>query len=122
MTATLVYDGDCAFCTSSARWMLRLGLRVDGVVPWQHADLERLGLTPAQCQQSVQLVEQGRTSSGHEALARLLLRSAPPWRALGLLLLTPPFSWAARTAYRWVADHRHRLPGGTPSCRADDRP
>jgi predicted DCC family thiol-disulfide oxidoreductase YuxK len=124
VTTTLVYDGDCAFCTSSVRWAQRLGLDAGTVVAWQHADLASLGLTQEQCAHELQLVEPGRTSGGHQAVGRLLLRSRLWWRPLGLLLLTPPVSWLARVVYRWVADHRGRMPGGTPACALpqDQRP
>jgi predicted DCC family thiol-disulfide oxidoreductase YuxK len=122
VTTTLLYDGDCAFCASSVRWVARLGLRVDTVIAWQHADLAALGLTEQQCEQALQLVEGGRVSSGHTAVGRLLLRGGWWRRTVGLLLLLPPTSWFARSAYRWVAAQRHRLPGGTPSCSAHDRP
>jgi predicted DCC family thiol-disulfide oxidoreductase YuxK len=124
MTTALVYDGDCAFCTSSVRWVTRLHLGADVVIPWQHADLAALGLTQEQCEESVQLVEPGRTSSGHAAAGRLLLRSQWWWKPVGLLLLTPPVSWLARGVYRWIADNRDRMPGGTPACALpqDQRP
>jgi predicted DCC family thiol-disulfide oxidoreductase YuxK len=124
MTTTLVYDGDCAFCTSSVRLLSRLHLRVDDVVAWQFADLAALGLTQEKCEEAVQLVEDGRTSSGHEAFARLLLRSQWWWKPLGLLLITPPMSWLARAVYGWIADNRDKMPGGTPACALpqDERP
>lgn len=116
MTA-LVYDGDCAFCTSSVRLARRLGLGADLVIAWQHADLDALGLTPAACQDALKWVsDSGRVSSGHEAVARLLLAGPLPWRPLGALLLVPPVSWLAARAYAWVAANRHRLPGGTAAC------
>ncbi len=122
--STLVYDGDCAFCTSSVRWAQRLRLRADQVIAWQHADLAVLGLTQEQCEQALQWVDGDRRAGGHEAVARLMLASALPWKLLGRLLLTPPLSLLARRAYRWVADHRGSLPGGTPACAlpADQRP
>jgi predicted DCC family thiol-disulfide oxidoreductase YuxK len=114
---TLVYDGDCGFCTTSIRWVKRLRLRADSVVAWQHADLEALGLTPEQCDLKLQWVaDDGAISSGHEAVAQLLRHSAPPWRPVGMLLLTPPLSWLAARAYAWVSANRQRLPGGTPAC------
>jgi predicted DCC family thiol-disulfide oxidoreductase YuxK len=116
VTTTLVYDGDCAFCTSCVHLAERLRLRSDTVIAWQHADLGSLGLSEDQCQQALQWVQDGRVSSGHEAVARFLLASALPWQPIGLLLLTPPFSWLARVAYHWIADHRSSLPGGTPAC------
>ncbi|MGB8649136.1 MAG: DCC1-like thiol-disulfide oxidoreductase family protein [Mycobacteriales bacterium] len=124
MSATLVYDGDCAFCTSSVRWVTRLHLGADVVIPWQQADLASLGLTRQQCEDALQLVRDGRVSSGHEAVAQLLLGSALPWRPLGALLLLPPLSWLAARVYAWVAAHRSRLPGGTAACALpqDQRP
>lgn len=41
---TLVFDGDCGFCTSSARLLERIGPDAE-IVPWQRADLDRLGIT-----------------------------------------------------------------------------
>ena len=124
MTATLVYDGDCAFCTSSVRWVTRLHLGADVVVAYQHTDLGPLGLTTQQCQDKLQLVLPTGTWSGHAAVGRLLLRSQWYWRPVGLLMLTPPVSWLARGVYRWVADHRDKMPGGTPACALpqDERP
>ena len=113
---TLVYDGDCGFCTSSVRWVTRLRLGADVVVPWQQADLPSLGLTQEQCEAKLQWVDGTRVSSGHEAVARLLLASALPWRLPGALLLVPPVSWLAARVYDWVADHRGSMPGGTPAC------
>ena len=115
--ATLVYDGDCAFCTRSVAVMPRLRLARPTVVAWQHADLPALGLTPAQCEQAVQWVApDGRVDSGAQAVARLLLASGGLWALLGALLRVPPASWVAAVLYRWVAANRHRLPGGTPAC------
>lgn len=121
---TLVYDGDCAFCTSSVRAAARLGLRPDVVIAWQHADLNDLGLTQAQCEQALQWVSGSRVASGHAAVARMMLAGPLAWRPVGALLLTPPISWLAARVYRWVADHRGSLPGGTPACAlpADQRP
>ncbi len=124
MSTTLVYDGDCAFCTSSVRWVTRLHLGADVVVAYQFADLDALGLTAEQCEESLRFVEPDRTSAGHAAVGRLLLRSQWWWRPAGLLLLTPPISWLARGVYRWVANHRDLMPGGTPACALpqEDRP
>lgn len=117
MSGTLVYDGDCGFCTTCVATLPRLRLSAWSTVAWQHADLESLGLTQEQCEQAVQWVAaDGRISSGHAAAARLLLSSALPWRPVGALMLLPPFSWLAALVYRLVADNRMRLPGGTPAC------
>ena len=112
--STLVFDGDCGFCTTCVRWMARLRIEPETVIPWQHADLAALGLTPEQCQEKVQWVSgTGEVRSGHLAVAAVL---RGPWRPLGVLLTLPGLSWVAGKAYDWVAAHRTSLPGGTPAC------
>jgi predicted DCC family thiol-disulfide oxidoreductase YuxK len=32
--------------------------------------------------------------------------------------MAPGFSWLAKHAYVWIAEHRYALPGGTPACGA----
>lgn len=117
MSNTLVFDGDCGFCTTCVGWLRRIGLAPSVVVPWQQADLVALGLTAEQCQDKVQWVSgSGAISSGHEAFARVLLAGRPLWRPLGLVLLMPPASWLAARLYDVIAANRSRLPGGTPAC------
>ena len=118
----LVFDGDCAFCTTSARFLERRVVR-DGstrVVPWQKLDLDQLGLTEDQCMEAVQWVgEGGPVLSGHAAIAATLRAGHLVWRPVGALLAAPGVSWLAPKAYAWIAAHRYQLPGGTPACRAD---
>jgi predicted DCC family thiol-disulfide oxidoreductase YuxK len=120
----LVFDGDCGFCTTCARflgrWVVSGGSA--SVAPWQQRDVTELGLTPDQCQAAVQWVdEHGQVASGHTAVAAALRAGHPVWRPLGALLVAPGFSWAAGRTYAWIANHRYALPGGTPACR-NDRP
>ncbi|MDQ2968299.1 MAG: DUF393 domain-containing protein [Actinomycetota bacterium] len=117
----LVYDGDCSFCSSSARWITARWQGPQQAVAWQHlsADqLKRLGLTLDDVRRSAWWVDRdGRRSGGHIAIARAL-RAAHGWPAVvGHVLLIPPFSWLAAAAYPLIARWRHRLPGGTPACR-----
>lgn len=114
--STLVYDGDCGFCTTCVRVMAKLRLRADAVIAWQHADLDALGLTPEQCMTAVQWVgADGTRASGHLAVAELL-KANGAWKPVGMLLRAPGVSWLAARAYTWIADHRMSLPGGTPAC------
>ena len=119
----LLFDGDCAFCTSSARFLHRWVVRVGStsVAPWQFLDLEALGLTADQCRAAVQWVgEDGQVASGHVAIAAALRAGHAIWRPVGALLVAPGFSWLAARLYAWVSAHRDALPGGTPACRMDD--
>jgi predicted DCC family thiol-disulfide oxidoreductase YuxK len=118
--AVLVFDGDCGFCTWSAGYVAQWAAGALDVVPWQHADLTRLGLTEAQCSAAVQFVDRRGVASGGAAIARALLRCRQPWRSAGVLLSRPVLIPAVERGYALVAAHRHRLPGGTPACALHD--
>jgi predicted DCC family thiol-disulfide oxidoreductase YuxK len=116
---TLVYDADCGFCTRSVQFIQRWVDRRDryDVRPWQELDLAAVGLTAQECDEAAQfLMADGSVRSGHEAIASAATHGAPGWRPVGHLLLAPGISWVAARTYRWVAAHRHRLPGGTAAC------
>ena len=116
---TLVYDADCGFCTRSAQFVQRWVDRRDryDVRPWQALDLAAVGLTAQDCDAAAQFVTaDGAVRSGHRAIASAATHGAPAWRPVGALLMAPGVSWVAAWAYRWVADHRHQLPGGTAAC------
>jgi predicted DCC family thiol-disulfide oxidoreductase YuxK len=112
----LVYDGDCAFCTSSAHALERIGPQAE-IVAWQLTDLTELGISAEQAADAVRWVEvDGTVRSGHEAIGAALISAGGIWKAAGELLLLPGVSWIAAKLYRLVADNRYRLPGGTPAC------
>ena len=116
---TLVYDGDCGFCTSSIRWLERWCRPAAAFVPWQRLDLEANGLTRDEVTHAVQWLPASPTApvrSGAAAAARTLLRSRWPWRPVGALMLVPPISWLAALVYHVISVNRYRLPGGTPAC------
>jgi predicted DCC family thiol-disulfide oxidoreductase YuxK len=111
-----VFDGDCAFCSSCARFLERHIPTTATVQAWQHSDLPALGLTQADCEEAVQWVRGGEHRSGPAAIAGLLRDSRGLWRAAGRMLGTRPALAAAAPVYRWIARNRDRLPGGTPAC------
>ncbi len=114
----LVFDGDCAFCTSCARLLERIGPQAE-IVAWQLADLGKLGITAAQAAEAVRWAEaDGTVRTGHEAIAAALATARRPWRIASRAMLLPVVSPLAAAAYRLVARNRHRLPGGTPACAA----
>lgn len=112
---TLVFDGDCGFCTTSARWLERHGSCE--VVAWQHLDLAAAGLTEQQVTDHAWWLDDGRaTAYGAEAISRSLRTCSAVYRLLGRLIWLPPVRPLARRGYDLVARNRHRLPGGTPAC------
>ena len=114
----LLFDGDCAFCTSCARLLERRVRPAAAVVAWQFADLAELGVSAEQATAAVQWIgADGRVRSGHEAIAAMLATAGPLYRPLGRFLLLPGVSAVAARAYALIAANRYRLPGGTPACR-----
>lgn len=116
MGATIVYDGDCGFCTSCAQW---LEARSDAdVAPWQRLDLDALGLSGDDVATAAWWVgEDGERRRGERAIAQALRTCGPGWSALGSVIDAPPVRPFAAVGYQLVARFRHRLPGGTPACR-----
>lgn len=113
----LVFDGDCAFCTT---WVNRLEAalpRFPASIPFQWADLGALGLTNDEVRHYAWYLTPTHHYPGHLAFSALL-RSQPRvgLRFAGWILATPPFSWAAAAGYSLIARYRHLLPGGTPAC------
>ena len=117
---TFLFDGDCAFCSASARFVERRIPTPALVVPWQRADLAALGVTREACLEAVQWIgSDGAVLPGPVAIAALLRSSNVFWRPVGWLLGLRPVLAAAWPIYRWVSRNRHRLPGGTPACAVD---
>jgi predicted DCC family thiol-disulfide oxidoreductase YuxK len=73
VVATVVYDGDCGFCTAFVRAAeRRLHVPVK-TVPWQGAPLEQLGVTQAGAERALQwVVQDGSRREGHLAIAAWL--------------------------------------------------
>jgi predicted DCC family thiol-disulfide oxidoreductase YuxK len=115
----LIFDGDCAFCSSCVRAALRILPGELQAVPWQRVpDLAAYGLTPEAAASEVQWVDSsGSLASGHEAVAQLLMAAGGPWRYVGRSLLLPGIGAAAAFVYGVISRNRDRLPGGTPACR-----
>lgn len=115
----LVYDGDCGFCVRCVR-LTRRWIRPDAdAVAWQRADLAALGVTAERAAHEVLWVTpSGTVHGGARAVADLLMRAGGGWAPLGAVLTLPGVRRAAHLAYRAVADHRGRLPGGTAACAA----
>jgi predicted DCC family thiol-disulfide oxidoreductase YuxK len=114
----LIFDGDCAFCTSSAEWIQRRLPAVVHVEPWQRIDLHQFGLTEQNVMTAVYWVDdRRRTYRGDEAIAKALVAAGGGWKPVGWLLQVPGVSLLAAIGYKIVSKNRHRLPGGTPACK-----
>ncbi|MCX4675986.1 DUF393 domain-containing protein [Streptomyces sp. NBC_01433] len=123
--SVLVYDGDCAFCTTSVNYLMRRLRPNCTVTPWQFANLEALGVTQQRAEHELLYISpSGTVYGGAQAVAKLLLSAGGFWAWPGGLLTLPPVRWIAHGVYRLIATNRDRLPGGSPACAlpADRRP
>ncbi|WP_377268279.1 thiol-disulfide oxidoreductase DCC family protein [Peterkaempfera sp. SMS 1(5)a] len=125
----LVYDGDCAFCSSCVRFA---GKRLTDpaapgwdATPFQFVDLAGLDagaggrglVSVGRAEQEVLWVTpSGQVYGGAQAVARLLMRAGGAWAVAGAVMVPPPVRWIAAGVYRLIARNRHRMPGGTPAC------
>lgn len=119
--AVLIFDGDCGFCTTVARWgahRFREGERAEASQFLDDAYLERHGLHRDDVADAAWWVdERGCRERGPRAVGMALVAGGGAWGAVGRLAFVPPTSWLAAGVYRLVVRWRYRLPGGTPACR-----
>jgi predicted DCC family thiol-disulfide oxidoreductase YuxK len=118
----LVFDGDCGFCTASARWIAARWPAGSTARTVAGASLDpgvrdRVGLTDDDLARAAWWVDDDRAWSGHLAVGRALAAATGPWSLVGRLLLRPSVGWVAAPAYRVVVRFRHRLPGSSRACR-----
>lgn len=114
---TLVFDGDCGFCTSVAKHFEKRSFTPLTIAAWQLTDLSTLGLTEEQASSQVYLVTERGLFGGAECFAELMRIQGDPFHrfvAWGMRL--PVMRTLCAWGYRQVARNRHRLPGGTPAC------
>ena len=120
-SALLIYDGDCAFCKQSLRWALDTLPEFCRYAAYQKLNYRDYGLTDTDVRRQVWLIDGSIKLGGHSAVAWLF--SQQPvlgWRIAGWIIQT--FSPVSALVYKWVANNRHRLPGGTKECVIDDKP
>lgn len=118
-SGTLVYDGDCGFCTATARWVERRLSDDYQVVASQQADLGALGLTEKDVTRSAWWIgPDGTRADEHRCIAAALRAMGGPWPAVGWLMTLGPINPLARGVYRLVANNRYRIrrPGTRPTC------
>jgi predicted DCC family thiol-disulfide oxidoreductase YuxK len=118
---SLIFDGDCAFCTWSASWLAERLHRKDGLnaqlVAWQFADLAALGISRQRAQQeALWIAADGTISGGAEAFAAWLRFRGGAYGFAGSGMSLPGVRRLAAAVYRLIAKNRHRMPGGSPAC------
>ena len=114
----LIYDGDCGFCTSSARWIEARGARAEA---WQTLDLAELQLTVADVNEAAWWIDgASRKYRGHLAIGQALIAAGGIWGFIGAVLVRPPVSWIAKPVYTLIARNRDKLPGN--ACELKRRP
>jgi predicted DCC family thiol-disulfide oxidoreductase YuxK len=118
MSGTLIFDGECGFCTRTRDLLVRLDRRHRvSTVPFQGQGVaEQSGIPARDLAESVYwLDDDGAKYSGAQAANAAL--SAALGNDLPLRIYRVPGMRRLQEAvYRWVADNRHRLPGTTPWC------
>lgn len=120
---TLLFDGDCGFCTFVINKVKRWLKPRAQIVQWQAADLDDLGVTESECAESIQFVaEDGTHVSEGQAVAQVLKVSRQPWPVLGSIVDLPLVINVANATYRLIARNRYRLPGSTPACQLEVPP
>ena len=113
----VLFDGDCGFCTWSVDWAQHWVRPAVDFQPWQRSDLDALGVTAADCTEALQFVHpDGRVDSGGRAVCALLSCGGAPWPLMARCGSAPGLRVLVDASYRFVARHRHRLPGATPAC------
>jgi predicted DCC family thiol-disulfide oxidoreductase YuxK len=114
----LIFDGDCAFCSSSIRLITKVIGNHPEIKPFQWTDLQTLGITQKECLNAVQFYKDNENRySGAQAFAQFLKLSNQPWKIIGYILDLPIIKWISKVIYGIVAKNRYRLPGGTPACK-----
>ena len=117
MAGVILFDGTCAFCERSVRF---IASRDDGYFKFGASQnpegrqlLAQYGTT-REAARSLILIEDGRIYLRSTAVLRVAGRLSAPWRYARVLLLVPrPIRDAV---YRVVAAIRHRIAGRSNAC------
>ncbi len=113
--ATVLYDGECGFCTRSVALLERLDWfgRLDAL-RIAEVDPARLPVSPELLEREMGLVDEaGEVWYGADAFAELSVRTPLLW-PMAVALRVPGVLPLSRPLYRFVARHRRHL-----GCRTD---
>jgi predicted DCC family thiol-disulfide oxidoreductase YuxK len=115
---TLIFDGDCGFCTRCVLWGTANLSAFPNPVAFQRIEPSRFGLTENDVRKSVWLISGNTVLSGARAVAWILKgQKSIGWRLLGQFIDWCPIRPFSQLGYRLVAVNRHRLPGASTECK-----
>ena len=106
----LIYDGECGFCTNSAKWARNRLPEPHRIAPSQDFDqaaLADMGLSRADVDRAAWWYEPGSAAvEGAECISRTLLAIGGKPALIGRLLWLPVMRLLSGFLYRWVAANR----------------
>ncbi|MEO8025667.1 MAG: DUF393 domain-containing protein [Bryobacteraceae bacterium] len=131
---SIIYDGDCGFCTRSVRTGMALDwLKTLRWLPRFSDEAMKLGVSLEASERALQMVQGTTVYSGWRAIKRMALRFPLfwifaalatwlwPWSALVIALgLSPLANPIGDPVYAWIARNRMRISGG--ACALPERP
>jgi len=123
MNWVLFFDGDCAFCSASVRWVVRLDKRRRiSFAPLQGELAGKLGLAGHAAETSGTMVllreSDGVLFTRGDALLELARALGWPWRLARVAVIIPR-RWRDGI-YQFIANHRRALSGKTSACQLPD--
>jgi predicted DCC family thiol-disulfide oxidoreductase YuxK len=115
---TLIFDGDCGFCTRCVVWGTANLSAFPNPLAFQTLKPSDYGLSDKDVRQAVWLISGATSLSGARAVAWILKgQKSLLWRSIGKVIDWRPIRPISSLAYRLVAINRHRLPGATTECK-----
>jgi predicted DCC family thiol-disulfide oxidoreductase YuxK len=118
IATTLIFDGDCGFCTRCVLWGTANLSAFPNPVAFQALNPGDFGLSQAEVRKAVWLISGSTVLSGARAVAWILKgQKAIGWRLLGGFIDWRPIRPFSQLGYRLVAINRHRLPGASTECK-----
>jgi predicted DCC family thiol-disulfide oxidoreductase YuxK len=116
--AIVIYDGDCAFCSSAARLAQKRIAPKLTYSPYQFTELAKYAITVQAAQSSLKFVAaSGQVFSANFAVSQIMRSGNRFWNIVGVVVDLPIIRSLAALGYNLTAKYRHKLPGGTPTCK-----